>query len=264
MTKPLTPAARASLSDATTAVPVPATVPPETPPQRRTLMRKYEVLYARPNGDIDDFTKVAPATPAFEDAFAAFARGTLIATERGPVAIEDLLPGDEVKTVDDGYQPLLWRGCTSIVPKARGQAEHMGRLTRIAADALGIARPMPDLVLGPRARLYHRSQAIQRYTRGDGAFVPAREMVDGCNIIELTPMSAVPVYHLGFAAHHRIVACGVELESHHPGTLHEIGLRGETLELYLSLFPHVEEFADFGPLRYARLRMSDLQMMGVA
>ncbi|SLN26912.1 Hint domain-containing protein [Roseisalinus antarcticus] len=230
----------------------------------RTLMRKYDVTWLDQAGNIHDLSRAAPAIAAFEDAFAAFARGTIVSTEHGPVAVEDLLPGDRIKTVEAGFQPLLWRGATTLVPRAAGQAPHMGSLTRIAADALGVGRPMPDLVLGPKARTYHRSQAAQRLTRADGAFLPVRDLIDGCNVIELTPMSPVQVFHLGLAGHHRILANGVELESHHPGTLHDLALRGETLELYMSLFPHMGDFASFGPARYARLRMSDLEMVGVA
>lgn len=234
-------------------------------PQRaKPLMRKYEVAYLTPTGDIDEFTRVAPAQSPFEDAFAAFARGTIFATERGPVAVEDILPGDRVRTIEDGFQPLLWRGSTTIVPGATGQSPQMGSLTRIAADSLGVARPMPDLVLGPKARLYHRTEAVQRITRADGAFLPVRDLIDGCNVIELTPMSSVPVYHLGLAGHYRLIACGVELESQHPGTLHDLALRGDALDLYLSLFPHMSGIADFGPPRYPRLRQSDLDMLGVA
>ena len=40
----------------------------------------------------------------------------------------------------------------------------MGRLTRIAADSLGVARPSPDLVLGPRARLVHSAPGIRALT----------------------------------------------------------------------------------------------------
>ncbi|ROT99018.1 hypothetical protein EAT49_15455 [Histidinibacterium lentulum] len=227
-------------------------------------MRRYEVMWLDARGDIAERSTVAPALPAFESAFAAFARGTLFSTEAGPVAIEDLLPGDRVRTVDAGFQPVLWRGSTTIVPGAQGQSPVMGSLTRIAADALGIARPMPDLVLGPLARIYHRTEAVQRITRADGAFLPARDLIDGCNVIELTPPSPVQVFHISLAGHHRVVAQGVELESHHPGTLHELGLRGDALALYMSLFPHRADVASFGPMRFSRLRLSDLDLLGVA
>ncbi len=230
------------------------------PPRAKPLMRKYEVLHLEPNGDIGDFSRIAPASPAFEDAFAAFARGTLVATARGPVAVEDLLPGDEVRTVEDGYQTLLWRGAMTVIPGARGQRREMGCLTRFSADSLGIARPMPDLVLGPCARLYNRTRAAQALARGDGAFIPGRDLLDGINVIELSPPTAVEVFHLGFRDHQRLIASGVEVESHHPGTMHELGLRGDLMTLYLSLFPGVRQFADFGPLRHPRLRMSDLDL----
>ena len=227
-------------------------------------MRKYEVLYTEDNGDIGELRRIAPATPAFEDAFAAFARGTLLATSRGPVAVEDLFPGDEIKTVEDGFQPLLWRGAMTLVPDANGQRREMGRLSRFSADSLGIARPMPDLILGPCARLYNRTRGAQALARGDGAFIPGRDYLDGINVIELTPPSPVQVYHLAFRDHQRVIANGVEIESHHPGTLHEFGARGDILKLYLTLFPHVRDFVDFGPLRHPRLRMSDLELWSQA
>lgn len=230
------------------------------PRRGKPLMRKYEVLHLEPNGDIGDFRRIAPATAAFEQAFASFARGTLISTARGTVAIEDLLPGDQVKTVEDGYQTLLWRGSMTVVPGVAGQRREMGTLTRLAADALGIARPLPDLVLGPCARLFDRSRPAQALSRGEGAYVPARDCIDGVNVIELTPPSPVQIYQLAFRDQQQVVANGVETESHHPGTLHELGLRGEVLRLYVSLFPWVERFDDFGPLRHPRLRMSDIEL----
>lgn len=255
-------------------VSVPAVTPParlhQGPPARldptarraRPLMRKYEVLHLQANGDIGEFHRIAPATAAFEDAFAAFARGTLFDTTRGPVAVEDLLPGDSVRTVEDGHRTLLWRGSMTLIPNAAGQRPEMGRLTRLSTDALGLARPMPDLVLGPSARLFNRSRTAQTLARGAGAFVPARDYIDGVSVIELTPPSAVQVYHLGFADQHRLAANGAEVESHHPGRPLDLGLRGDALTLYLSLFPHVGEVADFGPLRYPRLRLADLDAWG--
>jgi hypothetical protein len=224
-------------------------------------MRKYEVAYLAENGDFAEFSRIAPATKAFEDSFAAFARGTLFQTNRGQMAVEDLLPGDMVQTVDDGYQTLMWRGSMMIIPGAAGQAPEMGTLTRIAADALGIARPMPDLVLGPSAKLFNGSSAARTLSRTNGAYIPARDYIDSMSVIELTPPSPVAVYHLGFMDQQRIVANGGEVETQHPGTMHELGLRGDVLKLYLSLFPHLRDFSDVTPMRYPRLRMSDLDLL---
>ena len=226
-------------------------------------MRRVEIACLDATGDLRETTRLVPAVPAFDDAFAALARGTLLSTERGLTAVEDLVPGDRVRTVEDGFQTLLWLGSTLIVPETR-QDPTMTRLTRIAADALGIARPMHDLVLGPRARLAHRAPAIRQITGTDMALIPARDFIDGDGVIDLAPISPVRVFHLGFARHARIQANGVEVESFHPGPAHILGLRAEMLDLYLSCFPHVTDLADFGSPCLPRLRLGDLDLFNVA
>jgi len=214
--------------------------------------------------DIQVFSRAVPAVPAFLDAFTAFATGTLFQTERGLVAVEDLWPGDRLRTVDDGFQTLLWRGMTHILPRAPGQTPAMSRLTRISADALGIARPMSDLVLGPSARIAHRAPEIAARTGKSAAFVPARDLVDGVQVIDLTPPSPVPVFHLALASHARLLASGVEVESYHPGPLHAAGLRRELVPLFLSCFPHVTDLAGFGEPLLPRLTLADLELFRVA
>ena len=235
-------------------------------PRVMPLMRKVEIAHLSDShpGDITEFTRIVPAMGAFDEAFSAFARGTLLSTDRGTVAVEDLWPGDRVKTADDGFQPLLWRGSTVVTGQARGQEPGMGTLTRIAADALGIARPMPDLILGPRALLSHRAPGVRKLTGSEAAFIPARDFLDGVNIVELAPQTAVQVYHLGFAMQHRLVAQGVEVASMHPGALHLLPLRGEMLTLFLSCFPHIASLEEFGAPLQPRLRLADLDLFDVA
>jgi len=227
-------------------------------------MRRYEVAHLRPNGDLHEFHRLAPAIPAFEDGFAALARGCLLSTDRGTVAIEDILPGDRVRTITNGFQTVLWRGSITVMPGKTPDTSGAGRLVRVSSDALGIGRPMPDLLLGPSARLYYRTPTIAHITGHDAAFVPITDFIDGNAIFEVTPPGAVPVYQLGFARHERILANGVELDSHNPGTRHETGLRREMLELYLSLFPHVNRLDDFGRLMHPRMSLRDIDVFDVA
>ncbi len=238
---------------------------PDGRPQRaQPLMRRYEVVHLLPNGDIDDFNSLAPATAAFENSFGAIARGGLLKTNRGVVAIEDILPGDQVHTVTHGFQTVHWRGSMTIVPDMSGHDDQIGKMIRVAADALGIGRPMPDLMLGPAARLYHRSPTLQRVTGHDAAFVPAADFIDGINIVEVAPQTPVQAFQLGFAQHERIVVNGVEIDSQNPGARHELGLRGDMLTLYLSLFPHVERIEDFGMLMHPRVSLHDIDFGVVA
>lgn len=227
-------------------------------------LRKIEVACLDDRGDIAEFSRLVPALPAFDDAFAAIARGGLIQTDRGTISVEDLLPGDGVRTVDNGFQTLLWKGSTLIHAQAKGQDKTMRRLIRIPADALGIARPSYDLVLGPRARLVHAAPGIRMMTGADRALIPARDFIDDHGFIELAPPVPVPVYHLAFAGHERLAVNGVELESYHPGPLHALGLGQEMQELLLSLFPGRRDLAGFGPQMLPRLRRPDLDLFRVA
>ena len=239
----------------------PAQVPSEVRPAKTpVLMRKVDVACMMPDGRIDEASRLVPALPAFEEAFAAFARGTLFSTDRGLQAVEDLWPGMRVKVANGSMQTLLWRGATMIVPAGQGQDPAMTRLTRIAADALGIARPMHDLIFGPLARMVHRGRGVRLATGEDAILVPASDLVDGDNIVEIRPASPVQVFHLGFADHERLLAHGVEVESQHPGPAHTFALRGDLLALWLSCFPHRTDLADFGPLTLPRYRLHDLDL----
>ncbi len=227
-------------------------------PDRRPLRamprtRRYEVAYLGHNSEIMDFNRIAPAMPVFEDAFCAMARGTLIATENGPVAVEDLLPGTRVCTRDNGLQTLLWVGSMNIVSGAENQSEGMGNLSRITADSFGLGRPMPDLLLGPRARLFRQDCALISAMGTTAALAPITAFIDGDTVLEITPAAPVRVYHLAFAQHQIICANGLDIESYHPGYRDEMRLNGEMRSLFLAMFPHVTSLSAFGSLAYPRM-----------
>ena len=226
----------------------------------KPLMRKYEIAHLTNANEIYDITRLAPALPAFEDCFASMGRGAILQTEMGPVAVEDLLPGDRVLTASSGYQTLKWKGSMTIVPGSQNADPSMVKMTRITADALGLGRPAPDLVLGPAARLVHRGNGVRKLTGHVAAFVPASDFVDSSQIIELTPIAPVHVYQLGFESHERLNVNGVEIESLHPGAIHMLGIRLEYQQLLLSLFPHKKDLRDFGSMLHPRIRLKDLDI----
>ncbi|MGB8623767.1 MAG: Hint domain-containing protein [Paracoccaceae bacterium] len=217
-----------------------------------------------PSGLITDFNAIAPATPMFEEAFSAFARGTLISTKNGPVAVEDLIPGTEIETVGGGYRPLLWRGSMMLFPNLPGMAENDLRLTRITADTFGLGRPMPDLMLGPRARMLFRHSACHTMFGTPAAFAPARAFADGNTIVAVRPATPVRIYHLGLDGQFIIRANGVEVESYHPGLKADAMMDRETLELFLGLFPHIRNFDDFGDMPHPRLTAFEFEGMRAA
>lgn len=222
------------------------------------------MAFLTPAGRIEEASRIVPSLPAFEEPFAAFARGTMVPCSRGHRAVEDLWPGTEVRVGDGRLARLLWRGSTMIVPQAEGQEPAMTRLTRLSADALGYARPFQDLVLGPRARLVNRRPGVRLLTGREAASVPAADMVDGVAAAHLAPAAPVEVFHLAFERHETLLANGVEVESYHPGPLHGFALRGEQLALFLSCFPHLPDLLAFGEPALPRLRGHELELFDAA
>jgi len=217
-------------------------------------LRRYEVASLLPNGNLAETRHIAPALPLFEQAFCAFTRGSLVETDFGPVAIEDLYPGDQVLTRDGSYQPLLWKGMTTLVPGRKAATGTRHALTSFMADSLGMEKPMSCVISGPSARLL-RTPTHLRHAEGDGPLLtPVTEFLDGMNIVETTPPAPVDMYHLCLARHAVIRVGGLEFETYHPG-LDALRLVSYPIKtLFLNMFPHVDKIADFGPLAFDRAR----------
>lgn len=230
-------------------------------PRRRTLMRKYEVASLDAQGSVRYCEHIAPASIAFESAFAAFARGTLITTVDGPCAIEDLQPGMMLSCVDDVPQTVLWIGSMTLVPSAPVASTAQLRLTRIMADSFGLARPMPDLMLGHAARLSRSPAELREYALRTTVLTPAKAFIDGTNVIEITPPSPVALFHIGLQKHAIIRAAGLEVESFHPGAtlLRDLGHNARVL--FLSLFPHIADEHGFGALCQPRAGQNTLEQL---
>lgn len=232
-------------------------------PQPAVPLRRYEALALLPDGGLAEISRRAPAHPIFESAFSALARGTILATEEGPVAIEDLLPGVRVETRDDGFQLVYWIGTIMLLPN-HGVGQKPARLFRIPVDSFGPSRPMPDLMLAPHARLLHRSSKLREIVRDDAALTPIAAFEDGQTVIRVAPASPVNVYHLGFRDHHILRANGLEIESYHPGEDLFARLGGDNLRLFHSFFPHMADIRDFGPLRAPRVSVEEFETMTAA
>jgi len=225
--------------------------------------RRFEAMSLMPNGDLAEINQRAPAHPVFESAFCALARGTILATEEGPVAIEDMIPGIKVETRDAGFQPLVWIGTMTLASQM--PLAHMpARLFRIPVDSFGPSRPMPDLMLAPHARLLHRSPKLRDVVKDDSALTPVTAFEDGNTVIRVAPASAVSVYHLAFREHHILRANGLEIESFHPGEdlLNRVG--GDSLRLFQSFFPHLQSISDFGRMVAPRLSVEEYEAVTAA
>jgi hypothetical protein len=209
------------------------------------LTRRYEVAALDASGSLVSFTRAGPALPLFEEAFTAFARGSLVQTPDGPVAVDDLVPGMSVST-PQGAAPVLWIGSVLLAPQPGGGE---ATLFRIEADTFGLDRPGPDLLLGPAARLLRPVRSAP----GGQALVPVADLEGLEGVIRLCPATPVRLYHLALETQAVLKVNGLELESFHPGPLPALREAPEMLAHFLSLFPQISDPADFGRLAHPRL-----------
>ncbi|WP_242649721.1 Hint domain-containing protein [Yoonia litorea] len=205
---------------------------------------------------------MAAAHPAFEQVFSVIKQGSLVQSEHGLVSVEDVYPGDRLRMSDGNFEVVQWRGGITINPQDIAANAPSAELTRITADALGYNRPSPDLVLGYGARILHRAAGIRRVSGSDAAFIPASDFIDGDTMIALRPATNMTLFQFGFHGQRSLEVNGVPVETLHPGSAFNLGLRGDSLRSFLALFPHKTSFEDFGMLHVPRLRLRDLDLLG--
>lgn len=242
-------------------IPVHRDVHSDAQPQRSTsLMRKYEAAALLPDLTVSFRQHVAPATLLFEECASAFARGTVIRTVRGPVAIEDLLPGDYIETAN-GTEPVTWIGSTTYVPGREDDNTSLKHLTRITSDAFGLGKPAFDLMVGPAARMVVRHEKLRRMLGQEAVLAPIQDYADGDRFLQITPAGTVQMYHLMVREHTTLMVGGVEMETYHPGKSIGQELGQNMRALFLSMFPNLTDLNDFGQVSMTRSTRSVIEQL---
>ncbi len=222
----------------------------------RPPMRRFDIKWLDATGAIKETSKIGPAHPVFEDAFSAFARGSMVATETGPVAVEDLLPGDKILTETGPALPLVWHGSMTCNPGLSLPTGHSIALNRISPDSFGLTRPEQVLVTGPGARLARHLPNARDLSGVQYALTRVSALQDGYQVVETVPPSAVQLFHLCLPRHAIIRVCGLGFETYHPGRtlpFANTGLRAA----FLGMFPNVRHLSDFGPMAGVRAEESN-------
>jgi hypothetical protein len=147
-----------------------------------------------------------------------FTPGTLIDTVSGPRPIEEIKPGELVRTRDHGFLPVRWIGGGTY--EAHGNAAPV----RIDAGALGNAR---DLVVSQQHRMLITGWRAELYLGTSEALVAAKHLVNG-DTIRCEEGGTVEYLHLLFDEHELVWAEGTLTESFHPA--HALAL-GDTRSL---------------------------------
>jgi hypothetical protein len=229
------------------------------PRRDASLTRTIEAAAFLSDHSIDEATFKVPATPTFEACASAFARGTLISTVMGPVAVEDLIPGDLVET-HRGPEPVVWKGSTNYLPNFPGDTTSLTYLLRLPGDGY----EQNDLLLGPAARLVIRQDRFADILNCDAVLAPASDYVDGDRILQITPPGAVQLFHFALRRHGIVRANGHELESYHPGRVTEADLGTPVRDMLRSMFTHLRELEGFGDLAFPRTSRDVIETLRVA
>jgi Ca2+-binding RTX toxin-like protein len=199
-------------------------------------------------GDFSDNTSIAGGSLQFDgvDAddltednvnIACFVAGTLIETQNGQVAVEDLQEGQMILTLDHGFQPLR-RLLTSTVPAH-------GRLAPIVFSK-SVMGAHQELAVSPMHRMFVSDWRAEMMFGDVEVLVPAVHLINGETIYR-RPAVLVTYVHILFDAHEIVLAEGIPSESFHPNL--EGAEADQTRAELLEIFP---DFAPAGPVKTAR------------
>lgn len=167
-----------------------------------------------------------------------FAKGSMIRTDFGLVAIEKLSVGDMIATRDHGFQPIQWIGSRHL--SARQLAECPQYLPiRISAGALGEGCPQSDLLVSPQHRILVRSTVAQRMFGCAEVLVAAKQLV-GIEGIEIADdVTEVAYFHMLFEHHEIVYSNGAETESLFTGPMALKAVGRAAAEEIFNLFPQL-------------------------
>jgi hypothetical protein len=132
---------------------------------------------------------------------------------------------------------------------------------RLVADGYSKAGAHCDLLLGPNARMLQDHPALEQAIGVRSVLTPVRDLEDGYGAFFVSPPSRVKLFHLRLAKHAAIYANGRAVETYNPGKGVEDQLGDNMRSLFLSLFPDIEHFSDFGALAYPRMSKDTLESL---
>jgi glycosyltransferase involved in cell wall biosynthesis len=147
------------------------------------------------------FLTTEPALDTSSPFVACFLVGTMILTDRGEVAVEQLAIGDRVVVLGGATKPVKWIGRRSYAAAfARGNVDVMP--IRVAAGALAYGTPRRDLVISPLHALYL-----------DEVLVPVGELVNGVTVRRCPEIDPIHYFHIELDRHDVIYAEGAPTET---------------------------------------------------
>ncbi|MCX7565306.1 Hint domain-containing protein [Sulfitobacter sp. F26169L] len=184
------------------------------------------------------------------DASPCFTTGTMIATPRGEVAIENLGIGDRVITRDNGLQYVRWIGQRTMTRRDFLTNIHLAPV-RIRQGALGNDVPERDMMVSPNHRMLVANDKTALHFEDSEVLVAAKHLT-GLVGVDVVQDVDTTYLHLMFDNHEVILSDGAWSESFQPDVRALAGIgNAQRLEL-LTLFPQLATQEGLGRYTAAR------------
>ena len=167
-----------------------------------------------------------------------FLTGTLILTENGYKAVEELKIGDLVQTADSKLEAVKWIGYQTINPDEIFNPLR-GNPIQIKAGALGDNLPLRDLYVSPDHSMFI-----------DGLLINAGALVNDISIVKTEPTETFVYYHVELENHCLLVAEGAAAESYLPNK--EKRDQYDNFAEFDALYPHGSNLM-LWPMDYPRI-----------
>lgn len=142
------------------------------------------------------------AVAAVDAPFVCFDASTQIRTRKGDIRVDRLVSGDEVMTLDHGYQQLVWVG-HSQMRGTDANAPVVFHNSKTGDEYLSVSQQHRMLVTGPM---------VQQMCGQHQALIAAKHLVNN-DTIRIKPRSRVHFVHILCNAHELVLANGVWSET---------------------------------------------------
>ncbi len=190
-----------------------------------------------------------------------FTPGTLIATPRGSIPVEDLQVDDLVITADNGLQAVRWVGKKRMTG-ARLMAYPKLRPIRIRKDAFGPGLPYRDMHVSPQHRmLIDADRALINHGERE-VLAPAKGLINDYSVTVDYNIKQTEYIHILFDKHEIIFANGTKTESFHPGHMSMSAIDDAPREELFEIFPELEtNTGTYGPSARKILRVNEVMSL---
>lgn len=179
-----------------------------------------------------DFRNIERIVPCFTP-------GTMIATPRGEVPVEELAVGDKIITRDNGLQEIRWIGRNAMSGQELRANHHLQPIL-IKAHSLGNGLPERDMLVSPNHRLLVANDRTQLYFDEHEVLVAAKHLLGNAGVHALEAFSVTYIHFM--CDHHEVVLSnGAWTESFQPGDYSLRGLGNAQRNEIYEIFPDLKE-----------------------